>query len=92
MDVFFYIGWLGSISYIIAYFLLVRGIISAEKKTYHLLNMLGGICLIINAAGLKDFPNIVVNAMWAVMASYMILKLSNKKKKNNLQQGENTSS
>lgn len=76
MEMVFYIGWLGSILYIIAYFLLVRGSISAEKSTYHILNGLGGTCLIINALSYNDFPNVVVNALWVVMAVFMLYKLA----------------
>ncbi len=81
MSIVFYIGWIGSILYILAYFLLVRGTLSAQKNAYHILNALGGGCLIINGASLNDFPNIVVNSLWAAMAVFMIFKISRENRK-----------
>ncbi|MEH6682599.1 MAG: hypothetical protein V7724_18805 [Sediminicola sp.] len=62
------IGWIGALVFILAYLLLSLQILSAKKKLYHVLNAIGGICLIINAVHLRDFPNLVVNAVWAVIA------------------------
>ena len=58
------IGWLGTLAYIIAYLLLSIGKLKAEQKTYHLLNILGALGLIVNAIHLNDYPNIIVNAVW----------------------------
>lgn len=69
------ISWLGTIFYISAYFLLVVGKLSAQKSTYHVLNALGGICLIINAIPRGDSANIVVNGLWASMALFMVIKI-----------------
>jgi hypothetical protein len=62
------VGWIGALIFILAYMLLSLHILSAKKKLYHILNAIGGICLIINALHLKDFPNLVVNAVWAIIA------------------------
>jgi len=58
------IGWLGALSYIIAYLFLSLGKLNAKQKTYHLLNIVGATGLIINAIDLNDYPNIIVNVIW----------------------------
>lgn len=80
MDIYAIIGWMGALTYVVAYFLLVIKVLSAEQTTYHLLNAIGGICLVINAAILSDMPNIFVNAIWCALALYAVVKIWRKPK------------
>lgn len=70
MTFYEFCGWTGAVSYIGAYFLLSIKIISANKPLFHLLNALGGLCLIINAIGLNDNPNLIVNLIWMLIALF----------------------
>lgn len=70
MSFFEICGWIGALSYIGAYFLLSIKVISSNKPLFHLLNALGGLCLIINAIGLKDSPNLIVNLIWMLIALF----------------------
>jgi hypothetical protein len=74
------IGWLGTLAYIVAYLLLSVGKLKAEQKTYHLLNILGALGLIVNAIHLKDYPNIIVNTVWFAIGSIAIIFIIKKKK------------
>ncbi|MDG3584108.1 MULTISPECIES: CBU_0592 family membrane protein [Galbibacter] len=74
IELYTIIGWVGAIIFIIAYLLLVMKKISARKKTYHILNAIGAICLIANAYYLSDFPNVLVNVVWAAIAIYASTK------------------
>jgi hypothetical protein len=69
------IGWFGAFSYILAYVLLIMKRLSHEKEPYHLLNALGGICLVINATALDDLPNLIVNLVWMGMALFAIYRI-----------------
>ncbi|WP_417443789.1 CBU_0592 family membrane protein [Joostella sp.] len=69
------VGWIGALFFIIAYFLLSINKLSAKNKTYHFLNIIGAICLVINGIYLSDFPNVVVNLIWGIIAIYAIIKL-----------------
>ncbi|MEH6408389.1 MAG: hypothetical protein V7767_14020 [Leeuwenhoekiella sp.] len=69
-----YIGWLGAIIFIVAYLLLSLEYISAKKYFYHLLNVLGAICLVINAIVIDDYPNIFVNGIWGIIALLAVYK------------------
>ncbi|MEH6659911.1 CBU_0592 family membrane protein [Leeuwenhoekiella marinoflava] len=69
-----YIGWLGAVIFIAAYLLLSLEYISAKTKWYHILNGLGAVCLVINAFYLDDYPNIVVNGVWGMLALIAVYK------------------
>lgn len=88
MEGFTIIGWIGAITFVVAYLLLSIHALSANKSLYHILNILGGICLVINSVYLDDTPNLFVNLVWVAIASYSIYKiykLSNKKLRTNPQ-------
>ncbi len=62
------IGWVGAILFILSYYLLSKGIWKQNQAKYHLLNLIGAICLVINAIHFRDTANILVNAVWAAIA------------------------
>jgi len=68
-------GWVGSTSYIVAYFLLSIKKLSAGKPLYHILNVLGALGLIFDALYLNDLPNLFVNVLWALIAFYAIFRM-----------------
>lgn len=70
------IGWAGAFFYIGAYLLLTLGKLKANDRSYHFLNMLGAVSLIINALHFSDAPNIVTNLVWLGIALYAIITLS----------------
>jgi hypothetical protein len=73
------LGWLGTLSYIVAYLLLSLGKLKAEQKTYHLLNILGALGLIVNAIHLDDYPNIIVNMVWFAIGFMGLIFIARKK-------------
>ncbi|MEL4308287.1 CBU_0592 family membrane protein [Joostella sp. CR20] len=75
MEIHNIIGWIGALLFIIAYFLLSIEKLSAKNKTYHLLNISGAVCLVINGLYLSDYPNVVVNLIWGIIAFYAVFKL-----------------
>lgn len=71
--IFELIGWLGAILFILSYYLLSRGIWKQTEIKFHVLNLSGAICLVLNAIHFRDTANILVNIVWAgiaVMAIY----------------------
>lgn len=71
--IFELIGWIGAIFFILSYFLLSKGKLKQDEFRYHLMNLLGAVCLVINAIHFKDSANILVNSVWfsiAIMAIY----------------------
>lgn len=69
------IGWIGTITYILAYVSLSMRWIKAETYFYHLLNALGGMCLVINAYVLMDVPSLAVNIAWILIAAVSVIRI-----------------
>ncbi|WP_062060870.1 CBU_0592 family membrane protein [Aquimarina longa] len=69
------IGWIGAIAYVVAYLLLSLGVLKSERKSFHVLNALGALCLIINAMPVNDYPTIAVNVVWGLIAILSIFKI-----------------
>jgi hypothetical protein len=68
------IGWIGALSYVLGYLLLSLRVVSAERVTFHLLNSIGGCCLVIHSVFLNDIPNFFVNLVWMLIALYSIVR------------------
>ncbi|WP_090389401.1 CBU_0592 family membrane protein [Niabella drilacis] len=62
------VGWVGSIAYLLAYLFLSLNKLKVERPTYHLLNLVGALGLILHALDLHDYPNLVVNMAWGIIA------------------------
>lgn len=73
------LGWLGTFSYLAGYFLLSIKKIEAHKPLYHILNIVGAVGLLFNAFCLNDYPNVVINAVWALIAMGAIWGMQLKK-------------
>jgi hypothetical protein len=80
MDMAQFIGWTGVVVYIAAYALLSLGWIKADRVNYHLLNVIGGVCLVIVSYTLSDMPNLFVNLAWIFIAVVSIVRILSTKK------------
>ena len=61
-------GWLGAVSCLVAYLLLVLKRVKAHGLMYPLLNIIGGGGLTYSAIFSADHPNIIINILWAALA------------------------
>jgi len=55
------IGWIGALLYIIAYFLISIKKLQADQVIFQLLNILGGVCLVVNSLHQSDYPSVFTN-------------------------------
>ena len=79
-SIYVLIGWIGAISFILAYFLLSINKLTGNSLLYQSLNVLGGLCLTINAMNLNDGPALITNVVWmfiGIFASFRILREKN---------------
>jgi hypothetical protein len=77
LNIFEIIGWLGAVLFISAYFLLSIDKLKSNKIPYQLMNILGGLCLVINSYNLSDAPNFILNLIWiciGFMAVFNIIR------------------
>lgn len=77
------LGWVGTLAYLLAYFLLSINKIKANQPVYHAMNIIGAVGLTINAIYYADLPNVVVNFVWGLIAVIALIVLLRKKKKQN---------
>ncbi len=78
MSFYAIIGWSGAIIYLVAYALLSTNKLRSDKPTYHLLNVIGAIALVVNGIPNDDFPTIFLNAIWGVIALFATYKTYSK--------------
>ncbi|WP_425489143.1 CBU_0592 family membrane protein [Arenibacter arenosicollis] len=80
MNIFEIIGWTGSALFIISYFLLSTNRLNAQSILYQLMNVAGGLCLVICAFDTKDRPNLFTNLIWMFIGIYATIKIIKRKK------------
>lgn len=68
-------GWIGVLSILLAYALLTFGVLSADEAAYHILNLIGGAGIIIDAVADKNYQPAVLNLIWAAIAVYAIVRV-----------------
>jgi hypothetical protein len=74
------LGWIGSFAYLLAYLLLSLNKLKSDQKAYHILNIVGALGLTVNAIFIQDYPNVLVNIFWGLIALMAILLIVLKKR------------
>jgi hypothetical protein len=69
MDV---IGWVGAAAVLVAYFLVSTQRLAGNSVVYQTLNMIGGVCLILNTVYYGAYPSSGVNVVWVGIALYSL--------------------
>ena len=72
------IGWLGFIFCTVAYLLLNLKILRFDHLVYQLLNVIGGVGLVISALYFDDAPNLAANGVWVFIALFGVFRYSKK--------------
>ena len=78
------LGWIGSISLITGYWLNSRGKISAQSFTYQMLNLVGGVLLIVNTVYYGAYPSSAVNGVWVFIGGFYLMKIKKNEKSKNI--------
>ncbi|MGV3763129.1 CBU_0592 family membrane protein [Parapedobacter sp.] len=73
------IGWLGFIFCSSAYLLLNLKVLRFDSPLYQVLNVIGGIGLVISAFYFKDTPNLAANGIWVLIALFGIVRYSQRR-------------
>ncbi|MFY0690028.1 MAG: hypothetical protein JXQ90_22845 [Cyclobacteriaceae bacterium] len=76
------VGWIGSIEVIIAYWLVSTKRVDGSNNGYHLLNLTGGIFLIINTMFYGSFPSTFINVVWVIIALFAMYNIAKSKTTN----------
>lgn len=67
-----FLGWAGVAFYVAGYLLLTLGWLKSHQYSFHLLNILGAIGLIISSSYHHDVPNLAVNVVWLAIGLFAI--------------------
>lgn len=74
------IGWAGSFMVIAAYGLNSYQKIRSDSMIFLVLNLVGGICLILYSVYYTAYANTFINVVWVIIAVPALIKLSLKKR------------
>jgi hypothetical protein len=72
------LGWVGSVLVIGAYGLNSYQKIKSDSLVFQLLNLTGGILLIINSVYKEAYPFTFINTVWVIIAILAIIKIQKK--------------
>ena len=73
------LGWVGSASLVVAYWLSSQGKLSALSTRYQVLNIVGSLFLLINTLYYSAYPSSAVNVIWLLVGGFHLFKLSTAK-------------
>lgn len=68
-------GWYGMIALISAYFLVSFGLVDGKGLVFQLINLTGGIGLLIVAASKGVIQSVILNIFWALIGAIAIVRL-----------------
>lgn len=73
------IGWVGSIQVIAAYGLNSYQLIKSDSIWFLLLNLIGGICLIVYSVYYTAYANTFINVVWVIIAVPALIRFVRRK-------------
>lgn len=69
------IGWTGSVAILLAYSLNSYQKIKSDSPVFLLLNLTGGLLLIVYTARKEAFPSTFINVVWVIVAALALARL-----------------
>lgn len=70
------IGWSGSLTILLGYILLSSGHISSRSLAYQLMNILGGVGMVINGWYHGAMPSVANNVIWSLIGLVALIRHS----------------
>ena len=62
------IGWVGVVAILIAYIMVSTKKLEGNSAPYQVLNLIGGVLLMVSSAYYGAFPSVGVNVVWVITA------------------------
>jgi hypothetical protein len=69
------IGWVGFVLIVAAYLCVTIKLVEVSSVTYHLMNFVGALCMVVNAKHKGARPLLWLNIVWALVAVVGLLQL-----------------
>jgi hypothetical protein len=67
------VGWYGAGAILVAYTFVSFGIVKSDSLIYQLLNLTGGLGIVVISLGKKAYQPAVVNIVWTVVAIFAVI-------------------
>lgn len=68
-------GWAGVVAIFVAYLLVSFDFLEPQHMLYQILNLFGGIVIVVESLTKKNYQPAVLNVIWSVVASIALLKI-----------------
>jgi hypothetical protein len=68
------IGYAGMVLILLAFYLISAGKVEGNSRAYQVINLFGGVGILINAYYFNAMPSVVLNAIWIVIAGVALAK------------------
>ncbi len=72
------LGWIGAIALLVAYALISARRVEGDSTGYELLNLVGGVLLMLNTLYYGAYPSSFLNLFWIAVALYALRKVIGK--------------
>lgn len=69
------IGWVGFILIVSAYLFVTIKFLEVSSAAYHLMNLIGALCMVVNARHNRAKPLLWLNIIWSLVAVAGLLQL-----------------
>jgi hypothetical protein len=69
------VGWLGFVLIVCAYLFVTIKLVEVSSPVYHLMNLSGALCMVVNARHNRAKPLFWLNIVWALVAIIGLVQL-----------------
>jgi hypothetical protein len=69
------IGWIGFILIVSAYLFVTIQLLDVRSSVYHLMNLAGALCMVVNARHKEAKPLFWLNVVWSLVAVIGLMKI-----------------
>jgi formate hydrogenlyase subunit 3/multisubunit Na+/H+ antiporter MnhD subunit len=73
-------GWIAAVLTLLAYALLAAGRFTGDSVSYHLMNIGGGLGILLNSGWNGAYPSAAINVVWVGIGVAALARLARKRK------------
>ena len=73
------VGWVGTLTVLLAYFLVSNNYVSGTNFWYQALNLFGSVSILVYVWYLGAWPNVLLNTVWGIIAIVALYNICKKR-------------
>jgi len=74
LELFDGLGWVGAVCVLVPYALVSTGRLSGTAASFRILNVVGGVLLMLNTWYHRAYPSMIVNVIWIAIGLYSMTR------------------